>query len=180
MICPNCGKQVDDGAKFCRHCGASLDEGTAYANKTASKQTEKREEDLFGFDEKKEDDLFGFDDNKNASDPFGFGEKKGADPFGFDSSSSGAGQDPFANNAQNYSRYGRPAADPNDKKSFGFGLLSFLIPLAGFILWLVWRDKMPKRARSCAVGAIIGVVVYVLSVILEVILSAAIYGFYLY
>ena len=94
---------MDDGAKFCRHCGARLDEGTAYANKTASKQAEKKEEDLFGFDEKKEDDLFGFDDNKNASDPFGFGEKKGADPFGFDSSSSGAGQDPFANNAH-YSR----------------------------------------------------------------------------
>lgn len=44
-----------------------------------------------------------------------------------------------------------------DRSSFGFALLSFLIPLLGLILWLAWRDRLPRRARSCGKGALISV-----------------------
>ena len=50
-------------------------------------------------------------------------------------------------------------------------MLGFFIPLVGFILWLVWRDSMPQRARSCAIGALVGVIVYVIFVIISVALS---------
>ncbi|MCM1008777.1 MAG: zinc-ribbon domain-containing protein [Ruminococcus flavefaciens] len=28
MFCPNCGKQIDDDAKFCEHCGAVIKTST--------------------------------------------------------------------------------------------------------------------------------------------------------
>lgn len=36
MYCPNCGKEIDDNAKFCSYCGANLEEDN-------KKQTEKEE-----------------------------------------------------------------------------------------------------------------------------------------
>ena len=49
-----------------------------------------------------------------------------------------------------------PAADaPN----IGFAILSFFFPLIGLILWLVWKDTYPLKAKSCGKGALIGVIV---------------------
>ena len=46
----------------------------------------------------------------------------------------------------------------NDSKSFGFGVLGFFFPLVGLILWLIWRDEAPLRARSVGLGALIGAI----------------------
>jgi hypothetical protein len=63
----------------------------------------------------------------------------------------------------NYSNYGgAPEGNPNDKKSIGFGILSFFIPLVGLILFIVWRKEMPKKAKSAGIGAIVGIVVWVI------------------
>ena len=53
----------------------------------------------------------------------------------------------------------RPAAD--DAPSAGFSVLCFFFPIVGLILYLVWQDTYPLRAKSCGKGAIIGVVVEV-------------------
>ena len=53
----------------------------------------------------------------------------------------------------------RPAAD--DAPSGGFSVLCFFFPIVGLILYLVWQDTYPLRAKSCGKGAIIGVVVEV-------------------
>lgn len=47
----------------------------------------------------------------------------------------------------------------SDTAAFGFGVLGFFIPLVGLILWLVWKDERPKRAKAAGIGAIVGVVV---------------------
>ena len=56
--------------------------------------------------------------------------------------------------------------EDDDKSSFGWGLLGFLLPLVGLILYVVWESKRPLRAKSVGTGAlisfIISVVVYVL------------------
>ena len=53
-----------------------------------------------------------------------------------------------------------PAPVPvQDKGSIGWGILGFLIPLVGLILFLVWRNKKPNSARVAGIGAIIGFVV---------------------
>ena len=50
-----------------------------------------------------------------------------------------------------------PAAD--DAPSPGFAVLCFFFPLLGLILYLLWHDNYPKKARSCGKGALIGVIV---------------------
>ena len=73
-----------------------------------------------------------------------------------------------------YGQYGQQQpyqkpVDPSDAPSTGFGVLGFLFPLVGFILWLVWKDTMPQRAKSTGKGALIGVIV---SFALEVLIIA--------
>lgn len=46
----------------------------------------------------------------------------------------------------------------NDSSSFGFALLGFLLPLIGLILYFVYDDKRPKRAKSVGKGALVGVI----------------------
>jgi hypothetical protein len=63
--------------------------------------------------------------------------------------------------------------NPLDAPSGGFAALCFFIPLVGLILYLVWKDEYPLKARSCGKGALIGVIVYFglscLSVVLAVV-----------
>ncbi|MBQ7043041.1 MAG: zinc ribbon domain-containing protein [Clostridia bacterium] len=64
--------------------------------------------------------------------------------------------------------------NPNDKKSGGFAFLCFLIPILGLILYLVWKDDYPLKAKSCAKGAIVGVVLGLIGSIIGGILGAVI------
>lgn len=70
-----------------------------------------------------------------------------------------AGQQPFGYNAPN----------PNDVPSAGFNALAFFFPIVGLILYLVWKDETPKRAKAIGkwalISVIIGVVVYILAII---------------
>lgn len=76
-------------------------------------------------------------------------------------------------------QYRQPNADnyhpnaPVDSRSGGFAFLCFLFPLIGLILYLVWKDTMPLRAKSCGKGAIIGVIVYFVFIILYTIIIVA-------
>ena len=62
------------------------------------------------------------------------------------------------------------AADPSDRPSFGYAFLGFLLPVIGLILYLVWKDDTPLRARSCGRGAAVGFVIYFLLVLVCIIL----------
>lgn len=59
-----------------------------------------------------------------------------------------------------------------DKPSIGFGILGFFIPLVGFILYLVYKDKSPKKAKSAGKGAIAGVIV---NIVLSIVYAIAIF-----
>ena len=61
--------------------------------------------------------------------------------------------------------------NPEDKKSFGWGLLCFLFPLVGLILYLVWNKEYPQRAKSCGNGAIVGVCVSIVLTVLPYVLA---------
>lgn len=43
-----------------------------------------------------------------------------------------------------------------DASSFGFALLSALIPIVGIVLYFVWNKEYPLKASSCLKGAIVG------------------------
>lgn len=57
----------------------------------------------------------------------------------------------------------------DDKSSFWFAFLGFAIPIVGLILFLIYEDKKPKRAKSAGKGALTGFIIrVVLSIILVI------------
>lgn len=77
----------------------------------------------------------------------------------------------YGNSAYNNNAYNNNTPQPNsngeeDKPSIGFNILGFLIPLVGFILFFVWKDKTPNKAKtllSWSVGGFILGLIYALS-----------------
>ncbi len=41
---------------------------------------------------------------------------------------------------------------------FAWGILGFVLPMAGIILYFIWKDTKPKSAKSAGIGAIIRMV----------------------
>jgi len=67
------------------------------------------------------------------------------------------------------------AANQADGSSFGFAFLSFLIPLVGLILFIVWNKTYPRKAKSCGTGALIGFIVgIVFSIIITCVTAGAV------
>lgn len=64
----------------------------------------------------------------------------------------------------------KPNADVSeDNSNLGFAILGFFIPIVGLILFLIYEEKKPKRAKSAGKGALIGFITkIVLSIILVV------------
>lgn len=91
MYCYKCGKEVEEGTKFCPYCGVQLDMQGASQN----------------------------------------------------------GYEPLPQN--NYVK-------EDDAPSGGFAFLSFLIPIVGVVLYIVWHKEYPLKAKSCLKGIIVGFV----------------------
>lgn len=62
--------------------------------------------------------------------------------------------------------------DTTDNGGFAWGLLGFVIPLAGFVLFLVWQDSKPKTAKAAGIGSLINMILFILSYVLIIALSA--------
>ena len=61
------------------------------------------------------------------------------------------------------------ASANDDASSLGWAVLGFFIPLVGLILYLVWKNEYPLRAKSVGKGALVSVIV---SVVLYIIVIA--------
>ena len=46
-----------------------------------------------------------------------------------------------------------------DTGSIGWGVLGFFVPIAGLVLFLLWRTERPKSAKAAGIGALISVIV---------------------
>ena len=46
-----------------------------------------------------------------------------------------------------------------DKLGIGWGILAFLIPIAGWIMYFVWKDETPNRANAAGIISIISFVI---------------------
>ena len=58
----------------------------------------------------------------------------------------------------------------NDGPNFWFALLGFIFPIIGLILFIIYEDKRPKRAKSAGKGALVGFITKVVLAIILVIL----------
>lgn len=64
----------------------------------------------------------------------------------------------------------------SEGSTVGWGILGFFIPIAGFILWLIWKDEHPARAKSEGIGCLVSICLGVVGVILYVVLVFVILG----
>ncbi len=51
---------------------------------------------------------------------------------------------------------------PLEEGSYWWGILGFFIPLAGLILFLVWRTSYPKSSKGAGIGALAAVIIRLL------------------
>lgn len=58
-----------------------------------------------------------------------------------------------------------------DVPSGGLNILSFLIPIAGWVLYFSLRDKTPNKAKACNTAAWIGLII---SVVIEIFIATAV------
>ena len=66
-----------------------------------------------------------------------------------------------------------PAVD--DAPNMGFAVLGFFLPIVGLILYLIWKDKTPLKAKSAGKGALIGVCVSIaLSIFYSIVIGSLI------
>ena len=63
-----------------------------------------------------------------------------------------------------------------DAPSAGFAVLGFFIPLVGLILWAIWKDSSPLKAKSCGKGALIGFIASVAFTLIYSIAAGALIG----
>ena len=54
-------------------------------------------------------------------------------------------------------------ADADSGSRAGWGVLSFLVPIVGLILFLVWKEERPQTSKICGICALIS---FVMSIIL--------------
>ena len=57
-------------------------------------------------------------------------------------------------------------AATEDKGGVIWGILGFFIPIAGFVLWLLWRNSKPKSAKAAGIGTLISVILSVVYYVL--------------
>ena len=69
------------------------------------------------------------------------------------------------NNFNNNVNYGNNYNGNNsiqEGSTIGWGILGFLIPLAGFILFIIWHNERPKSAKTAGIGALIRIVLTII------------------
>lgn len=66
--------------------------------------------------------------------------------------------------------YSQTRSSVSDEGGFLWGLLGFCVPVAGLVIYLIWKDERPLNAKAAGMGAlvsvIIGVVFYIFAIVL--------------
>ena len=71
---------------------------------------------------------------------------------------------------------GAPQMVAQDSSSLGYACLGFCFPIIGLILFLVWKDSTPLRAKSAGKGALISVIISVVAYIIYFLFIAVMLG----
>lgn len=81
----------------------------------------------------------------------------------------------YADICMHCGRYQNKKEILDDAPSTGIAILSFIFPVLGFILWLVWKPTLPLRAKSAGKAALIGII---LVLVLWLLISCTIFGLF--
>ena len=58
-----------------------------------------------------------------------------------------------------------------DTPSIGISVLGFFFPFIGIIMYVVWLNSLPFRARSAGKGALIGIIVYFICIAIFILIG---------
>jgi len=150
-ICPNCENLIPPGSTHCAYCGVELTADGSLANPPIETVTETPivASGVTTAASSLQDTL------RNANLP----ETDYAEPWSpaqlnrIDDLNQGMVARPTYSVTQPYA-----TSSAADSTSFLWGLLGFIMPPAGFILWLMWHRTHPKRAKTALIGAVLGLV----------------------
>ncbi len=142
-FCKNCGSPVQPGMTACQRCGAPVDQVQPVDENKPMAQPPGMLKQYYG------------NNNGAAQPPVGqpapqpMPQQPVQQPMGQPMGQPMPGQQPM---------YNQPAPQPNvnDSGSIGWGILGFLIPIIGLILYCVWKNTKPKSAKVAGIGALIG------------------------
>lgn len=81
----------------------------------------------------------------------------------------------YCNNCGTRLKEYRNMTETDKNENLGFTVLGFFVPLAGLILFLIYIDQKPQRAKSAGKGALIGFIT-IISLILLIVISIIIFG----
>lgn len=59
----------------------------------------------------------------------------------------------------------------SDDGGFLWGLLGFCVPIAGLVIYLIWKDERPNNANAAGTGALVSVVLGVVFYIFAFVLA---------
>ena len=155
MFCKSCGKEIPESTAFCQHCGAPVEA-----------QTQQYQPYNYGQPQSN------YQQPEAPQQPYGYQQPGGYQqqpPYGY--------QQPGGYQQQ---PYGYQQPNPADIPSGGFNALSFFFPIVGLILFLVWKDQTPVKAKSCGKWALIGFIISMVFNMIVYIASFAIgYTYYI-
>ena len=85
------------------------------------------------------------------------------------------GTDPYGQEYNSYEQEPQYAPAPRQKSGWGWGVLSFFLPVVGLILFLCWKKRKPRAAKTSGICALAGLILN-----LVLLLVLAIGGAYYY
>lgn len=68
----------------------------------------------------------------------------------------------FNQRSMNDQDYSSLSYNSNDTGSIGYGILGFIIPIVGLILFLTWKNEQPKNAKIAGKGALISIIISII------------------
>ncbi len=66
--------------------------------------------------------------------------------------------------------------DNSSGSTFGWAVLGFFVPLAGLILYILWKQTYPSKAKSAGKGALISVIISVVFYLIAAIVGGVMLG----
>lgn len=124
--------------KYCQRCGTEMNDDTRFCP-SCGEPCDGQQMQNNQYDDLQSNP---YDNYQQSQNPYNNNYQQGGSPY------DNYQGNPYANNG-----YQQP--NPADSSSIGFAILSFFFPVVGIILYFVWKNDRPLKAKSCLNGALI-------------------------
>ena len=162
LRCWQCNAKIRHGESLCQKCGAvaKIYTSPVSTRRSAGSSPSSRINQYSDSGQAFEANRYSAPSSSSRVNQY-FGSNPYSDPSPSSRASQGSQQPSwtvYSRSAESPSVYGTPV-NPEDASSALFAVIGFLFPFVGLILFLVWQNTMPLRAKSAGKGALASVIV---------------------